>query len=120
MWRGVRQLFSVYPRGLPGAGLLLLRSGLGVALLVRSAAGGFADLVGAACLIAGFMTPLAALAMAARLVVSICRSAPYLPDLGILLLTGGGVALALLGPGAWSVDARLFGRREVVIARRRQ
>jgi hypothetical protein len=27
------------------------------------------------------------------------------------------VAVALLGPGAFAVDARLFGRREVVIPR---
>jgi uncharacterized membrane protein YphA (DoxX/SURF4 family) len=34
-----------------------------------------------------------------------------------ILLTILGVGLALLGPGAWSVDARLFGRRRVVIPR---
>jgi uncharacterized membrane protein YphA (DoxX/SURF4 family) len=28
------------------------------------------------------------------------------------------VALLFLGPGAYSVDARLFGRREIVIPRR--
>jgi len=26
------------------------------------------------------------------------------------------IALALLGPGAFSLDARLFGRREIIIA----
>jgi len=28
-----------------------------------------------------------------------------------------GVSLALLGPGAWSIDARLFGRKRVEITR---
>ena len=28
-----------------------------------------------------------------------------------------GVCLALLGPGAWSIDARLFGRKRVEIMR---
>jgi uncharacterized membrane protein YphA (DoxX/SURF4 family) len=32
-----------------------------------------------------------------------------------LLLAAVGFALALLGPGAWSLDARLFGRRRVEI-----
>ncbi len=99
---------------------MLLRNGIGGAVLVRPALGGRVCAVGAAGLIAGFLTPLAALAMAAGLAVSIYRSTPSLPELGLVLLTGGSVALALLGPGAWSVDARLFGRREVVIARRRQ
>jgi DNA-binding NarL/FixJ family response regulator len=37
----------------------------------------------------------------------------------IHLLVGAlGVALAMLGPGAWSVDARLFGRKRIQIPRR--
>jgi hypothetical protein len=32
-----------------------------------------------------------------------------------LLLFSMGVSVALLGPGAFSVDARLFGRREIVV-----
>jgi putative oxidoreductase len=116
MWRGLRPLFSTYPRGLAAAGLLLLRIGVGVVLLARSAPDDIFGAAGAASLIAGFLTPLAALAMAAALAVSIYRS--HLPELSIVLLIGGSVALALLGPGAWSVDARLFGRREIVIARR--
>jgi putative oxidoreductase len=29
-----------------------------------------------------------------------------------------GAALAMLGPGAWSVDARLFGRKRIHIPQR--
>jgi len=47
-------------------------------------------------------------------------------QLDLLLMTAGtielplhrgavGICLALLGPGAWSIDARLFGRRRVEI-----
>jgi hypothetical protein len=32
------------------------------------------------------------------------------------LVTSAAAAVVLLGPGAFSVDARLFGRREIVIA----
>jgi uncharacterized membrane protein YphA (DoxX/SURF4 family) len=35
--------------------------------------------------------------------------------LGLLFVMG--VSVALLGPGAYSVDARLFGRREIVVPR---
>jgi hypothetical protein len=118
MWRAVRQLFSIYPRGLPGAGLLLLRVGIGIVLFARPAGDALIGTAGATFLIAGLLTPFAALAMAAALAVSLHRSTANLPELSICLLAGGCVALALLGPGAWSVDARLFGRREIVIARR--
>jgi uncharacterized membrane protein YphA (DoxX/SURF4 family) len=33
----------------------------------------------------------------------------------LILLAAVGVALAMLGPGAWSIDALLFGRRRVIL-----
>jgi uncharacterized membrane protein YphA (DoxX/SURF4 family) len=36
-----------------------------------------------------------------------------------LLLGAVGIALALLGPGAWSLDARLFGWKQIEIPHRR-
>ena len=67
-------------------------------------------------LLAGFWTPVAGLVMAAA-------------EAGLAFLHGGdpsmhillgllGAALAMLGPGAWSVDARLFGRKRIQIPRR--
>jgi putative oxidoreductase len=35
-----------------------------------------------------------------------------------ILLGALGAALAMLGPGAWSVDARLFGRKRIRIPQR--
>ncbi len=32
-----------------------------------------------------------------------------------ILLTVLGISLALLGPGAWSIDARIFGRKRIDI-----
>jgi uncharacterized membrane protein YphA (DoxX/SURF4 family) len=32
----------------------------------------------------------------------------------LILLAAVGAALAMLGPGAWSVDARLFGRKRLI------
>lgn len=37
-----------------------------------------------------------------------------LPDLLIVVMAA---ALGLIGPGAWSVDARMFGFRQIVIGR---
>jgi hypothetical protein len=34
------------------------------------------------------------------------------------LLVALGVSLVMLGPGAWSVDARLFGRKRIDVPRR--
>ena len=37
-----------------------------------------------------------------------------------LLITTVGVALLLLGPGAWSIDARLFGLKQIEIPARKR
>jgi uncharacterized membrane protein YphA (DoxX/SURF4 family) len=77
-------------------------------------------IVSAIGLITGFMTPGAAVAMT---VGTILMTGPWAPSSGASLLDGVGavlvvadaLALAVLGPGAYSVDAYLFGRREIVI-----
>ena len=33
----------------------------------------------------------------------------------LILLAVVGIALAMLGPGAWSIDALLFGRRRMIL-----
>jgi uncharacterized membrane protein YphA (DoxX/SURF4 family) len=118
MFRGLRHLFSVYPHGLPGAGLLLLRLGMGAVLTLGPVPAGYITTAGGALLAAGFLTPLVALAVAGSLAARLYGPTPPLPELSLLLLIGGCVAVALLGPGAYSLDARLFGRREIVIPRR--
>jgi hypothetical protein len=98
----VQRLFSSFPDGRAGAGLLILRITVaaGVVLQTESALALFV----AAPLVAGFMTPAIA---AGAAVIAMMADAPYVAAIAI--------ALALLGPGAFSVDARLFGRREIVI-----
>jgi len=62
----------------------------------------------AVLLAVGFLTPIAgALGAAAALL----GDGPVCAEAAIA------AALVLLGPGAYSADARLFGRREIVIAR---
>jgi putative oxidoreductase len=119
----VRRLFSTFAHGSPGLGLLLLRLAVGVALAshaVTALPSGppvgptvlnvLAGVVGILLLL-GLWTPVAGtlLAVVASLSAVMHPSDPWN---GIFLGTLG-AALALVGPGAWSVDAYLFGWRRI-------
>jgi len=118
----VQRLFSSFADGSPGAGLLLLRLLTGVGLLyclIRSAwtAPYFAmlpPLVAAGAgvlLLLGLYTPIAGV-VAAIVETWIAFSHPgnLIASVGLICL---GLSLALIGPGAWSIDARLFGRKQI-------
>src|SRR6202035_174403 len=62
-------------------------------------------------LLAGLWTPVAGTLIAA-LELWIAYSYAADPRLHIMLATLG-ATLAMIGPGAWSVDARLFGRKRI-------
>jgi putative oxidoreductase len=57
----------------------------------------------------GLWTPLAAIGQAILWAAAAVRMHDVLPIAGPVM----GLSLALLGPGAWSVDARLYGRRRI-------
>jgi putative oxidoreductase len=70
-------------------------------------------LSGAAVLIwLGLWTPPAALTVAAIQVI-IVTVAPHF-NVSLVVFAASGVSLAMLGPGAWSIDARLFGRKRIL------
>jgi len=125
------RFLSEFPRGLAGVGLLLLRTAIalvaarqGVRLVTLADSAWFESGVGltailvATALILGLLTPCAAALVAVGAALSARGAVPIMvtPDRlaqGLVLVDA--VSLVLLGPGAFSVDARLFGRREIRI-----
>ena len=69
------------------------------------------SLASASCLFAGFMTPLISTAVAIGAGV-LAVSGFVSPPFEVITLA---VTIALLGPGAFSLDARMFGRREILV-----
>ena len=62
-------------------------------------------------LILGLWTPVVGTSVA---LIEFCKILTLAGDKSVWLLLGtAGAALAMLGPGLWSVDARLFGWRRV-------
>lgn len=137
----VQRLFSGFPAGAPGAGLLILRLTLGVYLIAQSARilesfmgtgtpptvfaalTALAMLVGGALGAVGVLTPLTqstSVAVGLVTLIDVLRSPPAVPGLDVpwplaLTTTVMAVSLVFLGPGAYSIDAFLFGRREISI-----
>ena len=63
-------------------------------------------------LCAGLWTPIAGAVLAALALWSaVSANGDPWPQ---MLLAAMAIALALLGPGAWSIDARLFGRKRLI------
>ena len=120
----MQRLFSTFPDGWPGAGLAFLRVVGAIAALQHGVAGLLTVLVipqlvaagAAGLLLLGLWTPYVGVLMAVA-EFSLALSHPGDPWIHILL-GALGAALAMLGPGAWSVDARLFGRKRIQIPQR--
>jgi putative oxidoreductase len=115
----------MFPNGWPGLGLLLLRmvAGIlpvydGIARLMGAAPHGSvaSQIIAASAgvfLLAGFWTPIAGGLLAITNIWIALSSTGHLRS-SILLATMG-AAIAVLGPGALSIDALLFGRKRLDI-----
>jgi putative oxidoreductase len=118
----VQRLFSTFPDGLPGAGLVLLRAAAAIPLLytgllrVASSSSATLEVVAAGAailLLIGLWTPLAgALIAVAELGLAVLHPAQSWMYVQFATM---GAALAMLGPGGCSLDARLFGRKQIQI-----
>jgi putative oxidoreductase len=124
----LQRLFSTFANGLPGKGLFVLRLIL-AAYLIQNNLSGDGDsarlshliaraLAGTAGLfiLVGLWTPVASVLSAlVQLWAAVSDSGdPWAHVLAVAL----GVGLALLGPGAYSIDARAYGRRRISIGHR--
>lgn len=121
----MQRLYSTFADGWPGTGLLLQRVIAGSMLLrlcviqlIDSpfSASAFPYIFGACAsilLLVGLWTPIAGTLIA---MIELWVAFAHLSDpwLSIMLATIGGTS-AMLGPGAFSVDARLFGRRHLEV-----
>jgi putative oxidoreductase len=123
----LQRLFSTFADGWPGIGLLLLRLLTATALIYFGIAGVLASpppatvvlqivVIGAGLLLlVGLWTPVAGtLAAIAKVSIALSRFFSHSGDPWIpLAMAVLGATLAMVGPGAWSVDARLFGRKRI-------
>ena len=119
----LQRLFSTFASGWPGIGLLLQRLvtaaflvDCGVAQLRATPefASILPQMIGAGAgilLLVGLWTPIvgAVAALAEAWILLSGAGDPWRS----LLLASLGATLAMIGPGAWSVDARLFGRKHI-------
>jgi ligand-binding sensor domain-containing protein/uncharacterized membrane protein YphA (DoxX/SURF4 family) len=138
----LRNTIKSYPTAIPGLGLLLLRVAIGVDLLTRSTLfNPFAntivsswsampralEIASGILLMAGLATPIVGALLTSVVVLEMIQraasdpayasaSGPWENALLYVILLG---SLTLLGPGGFSLDAKVFGRRRITIVSHR-
>jgi uncharacterized membrane protein YphA (DoxX/SURF4 family) len=132
--RTLQRLFSTFPNSWPGVGLLLIRVCLSLALFYFESASlswkpsdpiTFVQksivTAGGIFLLAGLWTPVMGVLIALNeFLIALPFSSARHQDTWIhVFLAVIAASVAMIGPGAWSIDARLFGRKRFDIDRTR-
>lgn len=124
----MQRLFSTFASGWPGIGLLLLRLLTGIALVHSGIDATLAapplvtlvlEITGMAAgvlLLVGLATPVSGtLAAMVKVWIAILSYTLHSGNSWTALAQAAlGVVLAMVGPGAWSFDAHLFGRKRIL------
>jgi len=120
----MQRLYSTFPAAWPGLALLMLRCVAATALIAYANGGAWLSLtpalllehgltvMTAMMLIGGLWTPVAGVVQALLELYSNFSSSAA-ADLNHMLWAAVGFCVAMLGPGACSIDSRLFGRRRI-------
>ena len=120
----MRALNSTYPNSWPGAGLLLIRLAVGITSVTTAAqlllagvvllgeAGLVLQIASATLVVLGLWTPVVGIILALVEVYRATTGADHVDLLGVLRAAIA-MSLVMTGPGAWSIDARVFGRRRI-------
>ena len=120
----MQRLFSMFPRAAPGVALVLLRAAVAVSLWtdhtfalasIPQVWHVVATVSVSGALLVGVATPVAA-GLCALVDLAEYVSLPNAALSPSLTAASIAAALTLLGPGAYSIDAVLFGRRVFVVA----
>ncbi|WP_188566151.1 hypothetical protein [Undibacterium terreum] len=118
----MQRLFTMFPLGGPGLGLLILRISAAAVLASGMCSDGCMEnpvwlllLVAVAVLLLclGLLTPLASGLYGIGEIAFMADGGNFLVA---ALCLANAISLALIGPGAYSLDARIFGRRLVVLS----
>jgi uncharacterized membrane protein YphA (DoxX/SURF4 family) len=123
----MQRLFSTFPGACPGLALLLLRCIAATGLIAYANVEWLSlepallplhglTIMTAMMLVGGLWTPVAGVAQALLELYS-NFSTTAAADLNHMLWAAVGLCVAMLGPGACSIDSRLFGRRRIEVRR---
>ena len=121
----MQRLFSTFPNSWPGCGLLILRLAAAATTVISACGATLSGLPGTvfrgiasasgALLVAGLWTPVAGLLQLCVELTDVFSRNPA--SFSQVLLGALGLGLSMIGPGAWSLDARLFGRKQINFTR---
>ena len=123
----MQRLFSTFPSGWPGCGLLILRAAGSTPLFMAGinklaegtldAAVGFGlcNCLAGTLMLLGLWTPFTASFQA--IVEGVLAFTGPEFNAAHLIHSSIGMSLLMLGPGGWSIDARLYGRKRIDLRR---